>query len=491
MQKIIAIHSGTARMPEWRLAAPVDFELAEGENIAIVGPNGAGKSLFVDMLTGAHPLFGDEPVYDFSPSKRQYVSDNIKHITFTDSYGENDSTYYLQQRWNQHDIDEETPRVGDILYKATTANGLDTDQAWVEHLYSLFEFRPLLDKYIILLSSGELRKMQVIKALLSKPRVLIIDNPFIGLDTETREQLKNLLGRLCGEQALQIILVLPQTDGLPEFITHVVEVTDKRVSRKMPRKNFNSDRMAAAEALTPEIDSMMGGLPYRSDPDFSTGEVVNMKKVRIQYGDRIILNSLDWVVNSGERWAVTGRNGAGKSTLMSLICADNPQSYACDIALFGKRRGSGESIWEIKKHIGYVSPEMHRAYKKNIAAVNIVASGLKESVGLYVKPTAEETAICLWWLRLFGIEDKAEQSFMKLSSGEQRLVLLARAFVKDPALLILDEPFHGLDNLNRTRVKAIIDAFCRRRNKTLIMISHFADEFPGCIDHSLTLTKQQ
>jgi molybdate transport system ATP-binding protein len=214
-----------------------------------------------------------------------------------------------------------------------------------------------------------------------------------------------------------------------------------------------------------------------------------MNKVSIRYGQRTILKELDWTVRNGERWALTGQNGAGKSTLLSLVCADNPQSYACNISLFGRARGTGESIWDIKKHIGYVSPEMHRAYKYNIPSIKIVASGLKDSVGLYFNPTDAEYEKCRFWMRIFGIEKLENRPFLKLSSGEQRLMLLARAFVKDPELLILDEPLHGLDDANRLLVRDVIDTFSRRRNKTIIMVSHYQEEFPACIDHKIYLQK--
>ena len=184
-----------------------------------------------------------------------------------------------------------------------------------------------------------------------------------------------------------------------------------------------------------------------------------------------------------------GSNGSGKSTLLSLVCADNPQSYACDISLFGRKRGTGESIWDIKKHIGYVSPEMHRAYMKDMPAIEIVASGLFDTVGLYRRPHPDQMGICEWWMNIFGIAGLKDKSFMQLSSGEQRLCLLARAFVKDPELLILDEPLHGLDTFNRRRVKRIIEAFCRRRDKTLIMVTHYDSELPATITDTLTLRR--
>ena len=492
MQRIIKIDQGVTRMPEWRMARPVDFELCDGEHIAIVGPNGGGKSMAVDIITGRHPLVLKNPEYDFSPSTKELVSDNIKYITFKDSYGSGDGAYYLQQRWNQHDIDEATPTVGELLDEAYRLSGSDTEEHRLlrRHLYDLFNMERFLDKYVILLSSGELRKFQLTRTLLSDPRVLIMDNPFIGLDVETREQLKQLLALLSQERALQIIIVLSKVDDIPSFITHVVEVIDMTVGPKLTVSDYLSRRKPApGRVLSDEIEKEIINLPYK-DNEYHATEVVSMTDVSIRYGERTILKDLNWTVLNGERWALSGQNGAGKSTLLSLVCADNPQSYACDIALFGNKRGTGESIWDIKKHIGYVSPEMHRAYKHDIQAIRIVASGLKDSVGLYARPDEREYEICRFWMRVFGIDDLAERTFLKLSSGEQRLVLLARAFVKDPELLILDEPFHGLDNTKRRMVTDIIEAFCRRKNKTMIMVSHYQEELPACIDHSIKLVRR-
>jgi molybdate transport system ATP-binding protein len=316
-----------------------------------------------------------------------------------------------------------------------------------------------------------------------------MDNPFIGLDAETRQQLKQLLASLTRERALQIILVLSKTDDIPDFITHVVEVNNMKVLPKKTMAEYRATQTPTpSRVLSKEKEQAILQLPYK-DNEYNTHEVVKMQKVSIRYGERTILNELDWTVNNGERWALSGQNGSGKSTLLSLVCADNPQSYACDITLFDNPRGSGESIWDIKKHIGYVSPEMHRAYQRDMPAIRIVASGLKDSVGLYVKPDEKEYDICRFWMNIFGLEGLEDRTFLKLSSGEQRLVLLARAFVKDPELLILDEPLHGLDNRNRQLVKDIINTFCQRRNKTMIMVTHYEDELPSCIDHKKRLAQ--
>ncbi len=489
---IINIQDGVVRMPEWRMAEPVNFTLNDGEQLAIVGPNGGGKTMLVNILTGSHPLLMRDPEYDFSPSPSKSVSDNIKYITFRDAYGgDNDKAYYLQQRWNQTEIDDTTPTVAQKLDAAYQIAGEDNEQrrAFRDKLYDMFNMRVLLDKHIILLSSGELRKLKLTETLFSQPRVLIMDNPFIGLDAGTRDQLKELFATIVKDNPIQIILVLSKTDDIPSFITHIVEVKDRHVGKKMTREDYLASQVPTpSQVLEASKAEAIRNLPY-NNKEYHTHEVAKLNHVSIRYGSRTILKELDWTVRNGERWALSGQNGAGKSTLLSLICADNPQSYACDISLFGIPRGTGESIWDIKKHIGYVSPEMHRAYQKDIAAIRIVASGLKDSVGLYAKPSAEEYETCRFWLSVFGLEGKENTTFLKLSSGEQRLVLLARAFVKDPELLILDEPLHGLDNNNRMLVKNVIDTFMQRENKTLIMVTHYVEELPTCIDHKIRLIR--
>lgn len=443
---------------------------------AIVGRNGSGKTLYIEQL------------------RRKMASDSLRYIAFTDSYGVNvDGQYYLQLRWNQHDIDHETPTVGELLERAYTLAGEDSPERrqLQQQLYDLFHMNDLTDKYIITLSSGELRKFQLTKTLFSNPRLLIMDNPFIGLDAQTRDQLKELLELLAEHRNIEIMLVLSKTDDIPLFVSEVIELRDSTPLPPCSRDEYyQRQQPVPAHMLSPEKREAILNLPY-ADNDYDCQRVVDMHHVVIRYGQRTILKDLDWTVMNGERWALSGQNGSGKSTLLSLVCADNPQSYACDITLFDRPRGSGESIWDIKKHIGYVSPEMHRSYKRNLPAIRIVASGLMDSIGLYAIPNQKDYDKCRWWLDIFGISDLADKPFLQLSSGEQRLVLLARAFVKDPQLLILDEPLHGLDLLNRRLVKDVIETFCQRRNKTMIMVTHYQEELPVNITHSLWLERHK
>lgn len=416
----------------------------KGQIIAIAGPNGSGKTLYVERM------------------RREMASDSVRYLAFCDSYGaKTDRAYYLQLRWNQHDINHETPTVEQVLDNAYTLTGPDTQERrdLRKRLTEMLGIAHLLDKYVILLSSGELRKLQLAKTLLAQPRTLILDNPFIGLDEATRLQLKELLLKLATESHITIYIVVSRENDIPEYVTKVERIAD--VSPTLPFAKTTAQK----------------------------NTVVEMHNVSIRYGDRTILKDICWTVQEGEHWALSGPNGSGKSTLLSLICADNPQAYACDITLFGRRRGTGETIWDIKRRIGYVSPEMHRSYQRNLPAIQIVASGLKDTVGLYTRPNEKEKEQCRWWMRMLGLEGKEEQAFLTMSSGEQRLVLLARAFVKDPDLLILDEPMHGLDDRNKQMVMALIDAFCLRPRKTLIMVTHYEGELPACIDHRKELTQ--
>lgn len=538
MQKIIEVKGGVVRHPQMRMRAPIDFELLAGEQLAIVGDNGSGKTRLVDVLIGKCALMPMQEVkYDFAPSRAKMVSDNIKYLTFKDSYGTSEGVYYYQQRWNQNDI-EETPLVRDLLAESfrIAEEGLtrktvfdkflvrdETPEQEMERLrqeeedkrlmhqelekvrrrlYEIFHMEQLLDKHIILLSSGELRKFQLTKTLLTNPRVLIMDNPFIGLDVTARGQLAEFLTLLTKETNVSVVLVLSKTDDIPDFITHVVTVKDLKVGEKMTRREFEERREKVPERMLTkekekailEMSEVREGQGARGEEQGVMGEgqeerVIEFRGVNIRYGERTILRDLNLVVKAGEHWALNGENGAGKSTLLSIVCADNPQSYANDIVLFGHQRGKGESIWDIKKHIGYISPEMHRAYMKDIPAIDIVASGLSDVSGLYKKPKLEQRDVCEFWMDIFGVKQYADTTFLKLSSGEQRLVLLARAFVKDPSLLILDEPLHGLDLKNRRLVKDIIEVFCRRKNKTLLMVTHYREEYPKNIDHEIYLKK--
>ncbi len=478
MNKLIEIINGELRQVQYSLPSPLNIEICRGEQISIIGPNGSGKSVIVGALTGAIPLKGSGTKYYFE----QKASQEIKHLAFRDSYGTGDRGYYHQQRWNSCDRDEQ-PLVSDVLP--------DSDNKQLKSaLYKLFNFESMLKKQLILLSSGELRKFQLIKALLSDPKILILEDPFIGLDANARCQLSELLEELTRTTSLQVILVVSKQRDIPTFISHVIAVENGTCSQKVDRATYleSNKTESYSQVLSKEEHNRI--LDLRATPSTHTSDsIIQLNRISIKYDQYTILKDLSWSVKRGEQWALSGENGAGKSTLLSLICADIPQGYACDLKLFNRKRGSGESIWDIKRHIGYVSPEMHRAYCTSAPCIEIVASGLHDTVGLYRRMKEHESEICEFWMDVFGVGALRDRDFMRISSGEQRLILLARAFVKDPELLILDEPLHGLDERNRRRTLDIVETFCRRKDKSLIYVSHYKEELPRTITNSLHLQK--
>ena len=473
---VLRITEGVACDPRYRLSCPINISIDKGWQTAIVGPNGSGKTLLVNTMLRQYPLMNNREV--------EYGTDvtgsDIRNITFRDSYGSADSTYFYQQRWNMTEMGESA-----IVRDAFPAI---KDPVWKERLYTLFDLPFIWDKQLVTLSSGEMRKYQLARALAVRPRMVIIDSPFIGLDVQTRDMLCRLLETLIHDWNMQIVLVVSRREDIPPFITHIIEVQDRCPSTVMPVEDYltRPEKPLPQPILSQDLVDLMHSLP---ETDMESDEIVRCNQVTLQYGSRRILDRLDWTIRKGEHWALLGPNGSGKSALLSMVYADNPQSYACDIALFGRPRGTGESIWEIKKHIGYVSPEMHRSYCRRYPALDIVASGLHDTIGLYKKITDQEREACRVWMNIFGITHLEGRDFLELSSGEQRMILLARAFVKNPTLLILDEPLHGLDRKNRTLVMEIIKAFCAQPQKTLIIVTHYPEELPTTIDHTYTLVR--
>lgn len=473
---IVSIDRVVTRLPELRFNRPLTWTIREGEQWALIGPNGGGKTLIADILQNKYAIKEGTVTFGYEGRTR----DLIKSIAFKDIYSLADCrNSYYQQRWHSTETDE-VPTVEELL-----KDYLGTEE--LEKILTVFNVREFLPKKLIFLSSGELRKFLIIRSLLSRPKILILDNPFIGLDAPSRGLLVDMLEHISALQGVQVILLLSNPDDLPEMVTHVLAVRDRECSEPLTRAEFLADR-ERIDRLFPLHDGEIV-LPVTARQPSAHDVTFRMEHVCIRYGSRTILKDLDWEVKNGEKWALFGPNGAGKSTLLSLVYADNPQSYANTLYLFDRKRGTGESIWEIKKRIGYVSPEMHLYYMENVPAIHIVGSGFFDSVGLYRKCNAEQEAVALEWMRLFGIAGLKERSFLSLSSGEQRLVLLARAFVKDPDLIILDEPLHGLDAANKRLAARIIETFCASPGKTLIYVTHYPDELPACVDKRFVLEK--
>lgn len=482
-ETIIEIQGGVPRLSQLQFESPINWKIRKNEHWAVIGPNGSGKTLLTDILLNKYALKEGEVICRDADGKNLPVSIIAKSVAFRDIYSIIDTqNSYYQQRWNKGD-EQEVPLVKDLVTKA--------EPEWLSSLVEWFGISELMEKEVNMLSSGELRKFLIVRSLLSKPRILILDNPFIGLDSNSRIVLNELLVRLSELEDLQIVLILSNPNDIPETITHILPVHNKQILPACSRQAFLEDKntinILFREIICENI-SLMSEKEGEDHKDFDHAAI--LKNIHIKYTNRTILKELDWKIKRGDKWALLGVNGAGKSTLLSLICGDNPQAYANDITLFDRKRGSGESIWDIKKRIGYISPEMHLYYLKNVRCIDVVGSGFFDTIGLYRKCNPEQEKVAIEWMKIFNIDHLQDISFLNISSGEQRLVLLARVFVKNPDLLILDEPLHGLDVSNKKFVKRLIEDFCGT-DKSLIYVTHYEEEIPDIVDKRLVLIKNK
>ena len=478
MNTLISLIHPVPRMSEFRFKTPIMWNINKGEQWAIVGANGSGKSLLANMIQGRIALrdLDGEIKYNFT----EPLFEAIRTIAFKDIYTMVDgTTAYYQQRWHSQDA-EGVVTVKEILQPIASLSE-------IEQLFEMLNLTDILDKSIIFLSSGELRKFLLIKVILTHPKLLIVDNPYIGLDSSSRKSLDAMFSSMAKINGMQLLLLLSNPADVPEIVTHVMPVKDMECMGARTRQEFIADTALHTQLFN--YSSVEPLLPEKLREASEHQVTFRMEDVNIVCGNRTILKNVDWEVKNGEKWALIGPNGSGKSTLLSLIYADNPKSYSNTLYLFDRKRGTGESIWDIKSRIGYVSPEMHLYFMEDIPLLRIVASGFFDSIGVFRKCTPEQETIAMEWIKCFGIEDIAHRSFLTLSSGEQRLALLARAFVKDPDLIILDEPLHGLDVANKERASKIIESFCDRKGKTLVYVTHYTHEIPQAVTKEFKLIK--
>jgi molybdate transport system ATP-binding protein len=381
--------------------------------------------------------------------------------------------FYLQQRFN-------SAEAGDAY---TIREELSQeDEVPLAYWLGFFMLDHLRDKPLVTLSNGENKRLQLVKSVLRDPDWLILDNPFLGLDVEGREILANCLEKL-RENSIQFILINSPA-ALPACVNRVIYLDNGRAAWDGPVSKYESARKVGQLTFD---RSKMDDLIASAQVFEVFQQAVYLRNVTIQYGEKVILSDKTWEVRSGDRWALSGPNGAGKSTLLSLITADNPQAYSQDIILFDRKRGTGESIWDIKKRIGYVSPELHVYFREPANVFNVVGSGLFDTLGVYKKISEDQHQRIDLCLGVFGISHLADRMFQQISTGEQRMVLLARALVKNPPLLILDEPCQGLDEEQIQRVKEILDYICSNSQTALIYVSHYASDIPSCVNQHLKL----
>ena len=450
----------------------IDWTLRPGEHWLITGANGSGKSALAAVLAGDG---------DVLSGSIEGVPERVALV----SYERQAELIAAERRKDDADIldviSEGTP-VAEIIEDG--CEDLDLARSLVDTL----GLRPLMSRAFRKLSTGETRKVMLIRALTSRPDLLVLDEPFDGLDHDSLVWLQGHLRELA--ETTPMVIVLNRFDECPDFVTHVAYVDDGRLPLCVER----ADEQAYAELYqllhlkTSDLEihaaDPAAKLPAL-DPDTP---LVQLTGATVRYTDNTVFEGLDWTIEPNQSWQLSGPNGSGKTCLLQLITGDHPQCYVNDINVFGYQRGTGESIWEIKQFIGYVSTALQWEYTVSTGLRNVIISGFHDSIGLYTKSTDTEKAIADEWLAVLGMSDRADEPFNRLSFGDQRLVLIARAMVKHPPLLILDEPCLGLDDMNRQLVLALVERICLGSETSVLYVNHREQDRVAGIDNHLTLT---
>jgi molybdate transport system ATP-binding protein len=484
---LVTFRNAALQVAERTLFAGTNWVVRRGEHWAIVGPTGSGKSLLASALCGQVPVVGGGIRYHFPEGCERgwFPQGSVVRVSSDDQRLLVEAhTGFHQGRWHASEH-EAGATVADLLtrnrveainpYQALPECG---DPASFERRKNdairAFGLEPLLERRAVQLSSGEIRKLMLARAVARGPELLVLDEPFAGLDAGFRDGLRAALNVLA-DTGIGLVIATSRPEELPSCVRRVLLVKDQRVVSE-------SERAAVETAAVPSEPA-----PTRLSPPCAAGEaLVDLREVTVHYGGVTVLDRVSLRVAPGEHWTITGPNGAGKSTLLSLVLADNPQAYANHVEVLGYRRGGGESIWEIKERIGWVSPEIHAYYPTAALALDVVGSGFFGSLGLHSSLSADRAASsreCLEHL----LPGCAGCTLAELSYGMQRLVFIARALVANPPLLVLDEPCQGLDAGARARVLAAVDDTVSAGRTTLLYVTHYADELPGSISHLLEL----
>ncbi|HEV7351136.1 ATP-binding cassette domain-containing protein [Telluribacter sp.] len=482
---IISLTNVSVRKYDTPVLHELQWEVLSGQQWAIVGSNGSGKTTLLETLAGrwatARGTLRRQGTVEFVAN--DYSFNRIVRA----------AAQYYQQRFQAYEA-EVAPTVREVLTgqlkpvgtvneQSVQLPNLALDAERFEQVTRLLQLTPLLDHPFITLSNGETRRMLLARSLLKTPDILLLDHPFVGLDVHSREVLREALAALA-RQGVTIILVTAPTE-LPPYITHLLELDGGRITHALPLPDWLATRQAAPSvAPVPTLTADLG------PPPFGAYEYAfRLRNLRVVYDGKAVLDGVSWDVKKGEKWALSGPNGSGKSTLLSILTADHPQRFANDYDLFDQKRGGrGVSIWDIKRQIGHVSPELHLYFPTDAPVFKTIASGFFDATGVYFRQLSPgQVQQVIQKARLLGVEHLLDRTFSKLSKGEQRLTLLARALVKNPPLLILDEPCQGLDIAAIEQFKAVVDAVAGTPDRTLIYVSHYPHEIPDCVTRKLQL----
>lgn len=456
----------------------INWTWTSGEHWAVLGPNGSGKTALATVLCGEQTHYSGH--YKRSPR----LNKGVAYVCFERGRKLFERDQKLDcGEFESSGIDTGT-RVRDLLQGATE------DQKHIEELIQLLELEAILERGLRYISTGEMRKTLLATALLSKPELLILDSPLDGLDVAMQQRLRQVLDRVIARSP-GVLLLCRSPEEVPAACSHLMLLDRGRI-------------VAAGEAATvrqlPELRQILDAPSVifgasATEPAAAAEKpsqpTLELRDVSVSFGDLCVFKDLHWTLQADQHCLIAGPNGSGKSTLLDLLTGDNHKAYGQDVRLFGQRRGQGESIWDIKARFGRVDARMQFAVPSGSAVLAVVISGFYDSLGLRDRPSDRQRSASRRWLRLLGLEQWEKDEFHTLSFGMQRLVLLARAMVREPAILLLDEATLSLDKAHRRLLLAAVDHVVEAGRCQLLFVSHTAGEVPRCINQRLLFTPCQ
>lgn len=494
MSTIISVENALCRIGRHSVLKIERFSIEQGQHWCIFGPNGSGKSLLANLIAGRRIESAYYVTYrqDFDPVR------DIHIVSFEEQQR-------LWQRDNRLDISEYSDNAQDqgtlveqLIRGARMAQV--QDQELLEDLVQQLALESVLLKGIRFLSSGQIRKVLIARALYANhgntPQLVILDDPLESIDKDSQQRIARCIEAHMTDNFCSLQLCRRQREVLPG-VTHLALMKRTESELGIVEQGLLLD-MKNSRALFELADSppvIPDLLPFKSSNSDEIEPqdqlVIRLDNVNASYGEQVVLSNIRWHMKSHHHVLIEGPNGCGKSTLLSLIDGENHKGYGQEVFLFGRRKGSGETVWDIKAKFGIVSNELHNKYVKGWRVLDVVVSGFYDSVGLYDEPGGEEADLARQWLRVLNIGDLQKHYYHEISFGQQRLVLLARAMVKQPRILVLDEPCVGLDDNYRQLILDMLDAIAASTSTQIIYVSHVDDERPRCINQKLTFVKSE
>ena len=452
----------------------LDWAPAPGEQWACLGPNGAGKTSLARVLSGQATHFSGE--FRRSPL---LADRGVAYVCFEQAKALCDRDRKLDDSEFRADASDPGTTVQSVILGSKDPD--DRYIRWVERLH----IGHILQRGLRFISTGEMRKTLLIRAILENPALLILDSPLDGLDRASQVDMRKIIDELLHSD-ITVLLLCRQLEDIPPGISHVLVLEGGEIVASGARAGLVS-RDSVRILMNPPM-AELGALPPPAPRPYelpATGPLVQLRNVSVSYGELSVLRAVNWVLNRHTHCCVSGPNGCGKTTLLSLITGDNHKAYGQDITLFGIRRGSGESVWDIKQKYGQLDTQLHLNYVRGMRVVEVVVSGFFDTIGLYDDWGDQQRDVADQWLAALGLASHSRESFDTLSFGLQRMVLLARAMVKSPIILLLDEPTLGLDGHHRKLMLRAIDHIAANSDTRIIFVSHSAGEVPACINQHL------